>query len=71
MKQSFLDSLIGLPTVVAFKRTVDEGHIPDVRPARALMAAVALENTVILLENNGVISGTQAGDPLELVPEDE
>jgi hypothetical protein len=71
IKQSFLNSLESIPVDVAEKLVQAAGHTSYIVPEEAM--AITLEakpNTVILWQENGLVSIAQAGDGLEL-DEDE
>lgn len=67
IKQSFLDSLESLPVDVAEEMVLAAGHKFYTVPEEAM--AITLEakpNTVVLWQENGLVSLAQAGDGLEL-----
>lgn len=67
IKQSFLESLEGLSLDVAEERVKAAGHVSYTVPEEAM--AITLEakpNTVVLWQENGLVSIAQAGDGLEL-----
>jgi ABC-type microcin C transport system permease subunit YejB len=67
IKQSFLDSLEGLSVVVAQAKVLAEGHEVYLVPEDAMAITLqARPNTVILWQEDGIVSSVQAGDGLEL-----
>ena len=67
MKQSLLDSLENLPVAVAEEMVKAAGHQAEIIPEDAMAITLqARPNTVILWQENGLVSLAQAGDPLEL-----
>ena len=67
IKQSFLDSLEGLSVTVAQAKVLAEGHEVYLVPEDAMAITLqARPNTVILWQEDGIVSSVQAGDGLEL-----
>lgn len=66
MKQAFLDLLAGKTPSEAERLVKSEGHEAMVIESGIAIAAIAIANTVILWEDEGVVKLASAGDPLEL-----
>ena len=67
IKQSFLDSLEGLPINVAEEMVEASLHEAYIVPEEAMAITLqARPNTVILWQEGGLVSIAQAGDGLEL-----
>jgi len=67
IKQSFLESLESLPISVAEAMVKAAGHEAYVVPEDAMAITLqARPNTVILWQENGLVSLAQPGDPLEV-----
>lgn len=67
MKKSFLDSLVGLGVSDAEKLVLTEGHMAYLIPEQCkVITALAIGNTVVLWQKDGIIDCAAAGDPLEL-----
>lgn len=67
MKQSLLDSLEGLTVDKAQELVKAAGHQVDLIPEDCMAITLqARPNTVILWQENGLVTLAQAGDPLEL-----
>lgn len=67
IKQSFLDSLEGLPLDVAEEMIKAAGHQMDLIPEDAMAITLqARPNTIIVWQEAGLVSLAQAGDGLEL-----
>ena len=67
IKQSFLESLEGLPVDVAEEMVKAAGHVAYTVPEEAM--AITLEakpNTVVIWQQDGLVNLAQAGDGVEL-----
>jgi hypothetical protein len=66
IKQSLLDALEGLPVDVAEEMVKAAKHQVEIVPEDAMAITLqARPNTIILWQENGLVSLAQAGDPLE------
>ena len=67
MKQSLLDKLKGMKVTQAKLLVRSKGHEPYLVPENCTaITLVARPNTVVLWQNNGLITTASAGDPVEL-----
>ena len=70
IKQSFLDTLKGLPLDVAEEACHKLGYETNKVPEGVAITLIARPNTIILWHKKNVVTGTMPGDGLEL-EEDE
>jgi hypothetical protein len=66
IKQSFLDTLVGLPVAEAEKAVFLEGHEFASLPEGSARIALAVPNTVFLDYKDGKVTFVSVGNPLEV-----
>ena len=70
MKQSFLDSLIGLSENVAVTKVKTAGFTAETLGPKENITQIARPNTVLLTltMKGGVVKSASAGDPCQVTP---
>lgn len=67
MKQSFLNSLVGMPIDRAKDKVRKQNHICMIIPKGGAVCLALMVNTVILWEKDGIVEKVSTGDNSKII----